>query len=177
MYLLVASIVAASRTMMIKRCVGGGGPMTPSYHSGAGGVAPTTSPQHFFAPQSLNNSSCSVNKNNHSTSSLLQQSNSGGALGTGGGGSCRLVSKLKTIFVNVTITVKLGLQKKLRGRWERVSFNHSFFYQLCYQRRRFESHKSGGVKTFLISKCFLSVFYPSSTVLLFTVYYIYYYQG
>ena len=48
-----------------------------------------------------------------------------------------------------------------RGDKKGVCFIHSFFYQLSYQRRRFVLQKSGGVKTFLISKCF---FYPSSSV-------------
>ena len=56
--------------------------------------------------------------------------------------------------------------KNSEGGKKRVYFIHSFFYQLSYQQRKSNFLKSGGVKTFLISKfffypCFL---YPNSTV-------------
>ena len=51
----------------------------------------------------------------------------------------------------------------------KVSFIHSYFYQLSCQRRKFVLNKSKEVKTFLMSKCFFypCFFYPSSTIALF----------
>ena len=65
--------------------------------------------------------------------------------------------KLSTL-IGQLIKETMDKRNSLGGE-KRVSFIHSFFYQLSYQRRKFDLHKIRGVKTFLISDCF---FYRST---------------